>query len=441
MRRYSNPPEKTMDSVTSLYLSEEQFLLQFRAENIITLIRTRMSPDKHGDSKKNLKWKIDYLAAQVGEDVRIGSAKEAAIAKLQYMKSTNDQVVTNEEELKQELNEVRLQKLERKLFQLHRELRASLKKSRTLEIRKQIKRVQHARSVLESVKEEETNEHEPLETTTGTKQRKLSAEDIQRLEQEIEIAKANLHTLAIKTLRNKIMKHPKLKKADPVMSAVNSVCSKESKAESNDHDIQLKSNVEARLLAQKVTKEEIEKMLKEIETIALGTHTKKPEDGKRKMDDEDVEQKKRQRVSGESTFLDSIASAGVEEKQNEKKKRESQKLKKADLNWQDPDFDKFYGNEKKNRAGQRQRRKKWEALYGNKAKHLEEEKSKREQQKIMELVKKKSKPAAKAKSAEKEQPAFMHPSWQAKRQQQEMIAKAMSGQTTNKKIVFDDDDD
>ncbi|KAG0170049.1 hypothetical protein DFQ28_002638 [Apophysomyces sp. BC1034] len=400
-----------------------------------------MGSDKHNESKKNLKWKIDYLAAQVGEDVRIGSAKEAAIAKLQYQKTWNVENTMDENELKHELEEARRQQFERKMFQVRRELRSSLKKSKALDIKKQIKRIHDARASLESIqKEGELEQIEPDATKESDKSKKkiLTTEAVERLEREMEIAKAiDLDSLTEKTLRNKIMKHPTLKKIELITSIVNQTPSEESKTELDSRSAQLQSNVEARFLSQKVTKEEIAKILKEIETIAVGMQQQKAQNKKRKAEDQhDESQPKKIRASGESMFVESMLGSDSKDVQQKKTKSQAQNSSKTSADWEDPDFDKFYGTEKKNRAGQRQRRKKWEAMYGVKANHLGEEESRREQRKAVEIIKKKPK------ADMKEQFETMHPSWQAKRQQQEQIAMAMamSGATANKKIVFDDDE-
>ena len=90
----------------------------------------------------------------------------------------------------------------------------------------------------------------------------------------------------------------------------------------------------------------------------------------------------------------------------------------------------------------------WEKKFGKDAKHVKQAREERIQNRIA-----KGKPAFKAKGNQEPsdkkkpkesgllKPEEFHPSWQAKRQEQMMIASALSGKgNSNNKIVFDDSD-
>lgn len=87
----------------------------------------------------------------------------------------------------------------------------------------------------------------------------------------------------------------------------------------------------------------------------------------------------------------------------------------------------------------------WEEKYGREANHIAAEFQKREEKRLANpeyRPKKKptARPAAPAFSNAPAEP--VHPSWEAKRLQEEIMSKALSGKggPSNNKIVFDDSD-
>ncbi|KAJ2864133.1 hypothetical protein GGH94_003127 [Coemansia aciculifera] len=104
----------------------------------------------------------------------------------------------------------------------------------------------------------------------------------------------------------------------------------------------------------------------------------------------------------------------------------------------DNDFKKLYeGVERKNRPGQRARRQKFEQVYGKEANHIKlltKDKKPRDKPKRLSPTSDAAtpKPAAAAAANTTEQ---MHPSWEAKRRQKEILAQAKEVKGT--KIVFD----
>lgn len=84
-------------------------------------------------------------------------------------------------------------------------------------------------------------------------------------------------------------------------------------------------------------------------------------------------------------------------------------------------------------------------MYGREANHIAAEFKKREEKRLANPdYKPKKKPTPKPQDANHNKAAAaepVHPSWEAKRIQEEIMSKALSGKgTSNNKIVFDDSD-
>lgn len=86
----------------------------------------------------------------------------------------------------------------------------------------------------------------------------------------------------------------------------------------------------------------------------------------------------------------------------------------------------------------------WEEMYGREANHIVKEFEKREEKRLQNPDYKPKKKPAPPKLQKHQQPTFsepVHPSWEAKKQQEEIMSKALSGKgLANNKIVFDDSD-
>lgn len=85
----------------------------------------------------------------------------------------------------------------------------------------------------------------------------------------------------------------------------------------------------------------------------------------------------------------------------------------------------------------------WEEKYGREANHIAAEFKKREEKRLANPeYRPKKKPTPRPAVAQSNVPAEpVHPSWEAKRIQEEIMSKALSGKgTSNNKIVFDDSD-
>ncbi|ORZ24352.1 hypothetical protein BCR42DRAFT_402755 [Absidia repens] len=390
-----------------------------------------------------------------------------------------------------ELNQAKKRKLESKLFHTRKEIKAGLKKSKVMETQKQIKKLREAQEYVASVTSGATD----LADTTKTEQeekvvkkgRAYTAQDVERFEKELEIIKMiDMKPLTEKVLNNFIRKNSTLKKDDTITSLLSSstatsstttVDTNEEATSSNDNKA-LISNIEARLLGNKALTEPLKKSIGEIEMLLLGPEERKlaMENKRKAVATEQQTSTKRPKshdtpsssFSSTSLFMESLGNDDDDDQQQHSDKKEKSKKEKKNLastDWEDPEFDKYYNgkgaSEKTNRPGQSQRRRKWEAIHGDKAKHLVEGKLSSRDQRDAKKQKKdayrgigkkdNSKQSLnnnnmhggsdmKNKKKEEENLEEFHPSWQAKRQQQEMMAKALSGKAAGNKIVFDDMD-
>ncbi|KAI8876104.1 hypothetical protein K501DRAFT_289062 [Backusella circina FSU 941] len=375
-----------------------------------------MSQKKPG-AKENLTWKINYLAAQVGETTHMKTAVMAASrAKYQKIHGSDD---FDQSTLKQELTEARKKKLETKLFHARKELKTALKKAKTAETQKQIKKIKNARESLE--KKEEAK-------------KPVTDEDIKKMESELDILKnINLETLAEKSLKSKLQKNATLKNEELIKDVVENI-KLEKLTLSCEQSTQ---NIEARILSQKVVMDEFTKIISECSTIVKGNQekvNKMREDQRKKRVDKIEKKRKAEEEAANPQKKKSHVAKGIS----------SEFIESLGGNdWEDPEFEKIYHGEKKNRQGQRQRRKQWEEKYGRDANHIKKEYEKREEKRAANpdyRPKKKSEPKKQtgpAAAVTASEP--VHPSWQAKRIQEEIMSKALSGKgTSNNKIVFED---
>ncbi|KAG1448329.1 hypothetical protein G6F56_008973 [Rhizopus delemar] len=243
----------------------------------------------------------------------------------------------------------------------------------------------------------------------------------------------DLEHLTEKKIKSIIQKNNALKNEELVKELIENIEIKNVYAE--DIDKVLLSNVEARLLSHKAIIAESQSIIHSFNSTLRG-------------DAEKIEKKKAE--TQEKKRKAEIEKAKEEEEKNgsnnkrQKTDNKSEKSSKfmdslgADDEKNDENFQKIYEGEKKpNRVGQRQRRKKWEELYGRKANHVVAGYQKREEKRLANPDYKPKKIVSPVKSSAPAEP--VHPSWEAKRQQQEMMSKALSGKSSsNNKIVFDD---
>ncbi|ORY91304.1 hypothetical protein BCR43DRAFT_103548 [Syncephalastrum racemosum] len=245
----------------------------------------------------------------------------------------------------------------------------------------------------------------------------------------------------------------------------------------SDLDKKTLDSLQSRVLNQKKVRDEIVVCLNKLESVVKSTSdaaSKKraiTDDNAEQKDEQTEQPKKQRRTDTNEGQFDVAASMFVGSLNQESKPRKKTASKKDSTDWIDPNFDAIYNGEvKKNRPGQAARRKKAEELYGEEANHLKKEREKKaeeskyfgkkpQQQKqplgedahpSWAAKRKQQEAMSKALSGdapsgnkvvfggETKETAESHPSWAAKRKEQEMMSKALSGQATaNSKIVFD----
>ncbi|KAI9322272.1 hypothetical protein BX666DRAFT_2022772 [Dichotomocladium elegans] len=396
----------------------------------------------------NLKRKIIHLSTKLGESSSIDK--------------TADMPEEEKEALKQQLHEARQEKLRSKMFHAIKALKSNLKKSKALEIQKQVRKVNDARTTLQNAKpsddaiEPENGDESQTEKKKG---KSVSPEDVARYEKELEILKLiHVDTLAEKTLRNKVLKHSELKQHTIVTEVLPAAPESNTNHEemSTDEKVMI-STIESRVLGHKPAQATISKLLDEIlNVIRPPPKTQSTLDGntKKRVSQDHSSKRHAKHTGGEDHGL--TASSAFVESLNVGEDRSRKKRHKANGDYyDDKEFDRIYnGKKKKNRMGQKARRQLNEQQYGRDAIHLQRKRDE------TRLLKKKAKGhhgklgasgAAPPPRQSREdhrggsgllKPEEFHPSWQAKRQEQEMIAKALSGggASANKKIVFDDSD-
>ncbi|KAI8077186.1 hypothetical protein BDF21DRAFT_439225 [Thamnidium elegans] len=315
----------------------------------------------------------------------------------------------DQDTLKRELYNVRKLKLETKLHQARKEMKKEKKE--------------------EEDKDEEEKEKKPV--------KKVTAQDIEQYENELEILKnIDLEQLVEKTIKSKLLKHNTLKHEELVKDLI------ESSMKPTEKSDQVTQNIESRLISQKPVVTEVTNMMTSFQSIIKGNNEKiekkKAEEAKKKKMEEAKKRK---------------AEEAEKDKLNNKKPKMVAKSKPGTSEFietlgddenEDENFQKIYEGEKKpNRVGQKQRRKQWEEKYGREANHIAAEFKKREEKRLANPdYRPKKKPAPKHVQTSSAPAEPVHPSWEAKRLQEEIMSKALSGRggPSNNKIVFDDSD-
>jgi hypothetical protein len=147
--------------------------------------------------------------------------------------------------------------------------------------------------------------------------------------------------LAEKALKTKLQKNAALKNEQLVKDAIESIQFEKSSISAQ--------NVEARILSQKVVMDEFIKIISECSAIVKGNQEKvnKMRDDQRKKRADKVEKKRKAEDEA----------AHPQKKKHVAKGISSEFIESLGGEWEDPDFEKIYHGEKKNRQGQRQRRK------------------------------------------------------------------------------------
>ncbi|RUS17386.1 BUD22-domain-containing protein [Endogone sp. FLAS-F59071] len=475
--------------------------------------------------------------------------QEPALARAKYAARAHkavEQGADGKDEIRlASLNLLKAEKVERKMFHDVKELRKLLKKAKGFEMQRLVKRIKNAREAgqgKESAEDCAVQEGDPAKKIA----RRLSPEDGKKFERELEMIKnLDLGNLATTSLRNKIARHGALRLHPSVRGYLERSTAATAPAPAEEEaGAQTIRTIEARLLGYRTVREEVARMVAEMEAVVLG-HTvgglreKKKfgegsgsEDKQEKEDEEENEEEPLAKVAKLSNLPsknhttthtqvddddaeasssrnepDAFFSSGSDDDDNmssphnhmydsdgeplaqapaEKTKKEKEKRRQAwqdkqqvkqtrkkkgakvsgsmfvetlhsggedEDEWKDPNFEKIYngaGREKKNRKGQRARRQEWEKKYGREAMHLklaaQKKKAHPGDSKSNDL--RRTAVAAPAPTGandislgarvDRSMPAgdvqALHPSWEAKRRQQQVVG------FLGKKIVFEEEE-
>lgn len=273
----------------------------------------------------------------------------------------------------------------------------------------------------------------------------MTAEEIEQYENELKVLnKLDLDALIEKTIKNKLLKNPTLKNEELIKDLI------ESCIKPIDKPDQITQNIESRLISQKPVITGITNNISSFQSIILGNNDKIQKRKANELKKKAMEEKKKRKAEeAEKDKLNKKPKVTATTKTTKQKAGTSEfmeTLGDMDDENDDENFAKIYEGEKKpNRVGQKQRRKQWEEKYGREANHIAAEFKKREEKRLANPDYKPKKkptprPAASAVSNAPSEP--VHPSWEAKRIQEEIMSKALSGKggPSNNKIVFDDSD-
>lgn len=218
-----------------------------------------------------------------------------------------------------------------------------MKKGKSEETKKQIKKVKSARKLLEGKDEAEKPK------------KKITAEDIEQYEKELEILKeVDIDKLVEKTIKNKLLKNTTLKNESLIKELIETHIKPTEKQAAD----QMTQNIESRLISQKFVVTEVTNTINSFWSILLGDSEKiekrRAEELKKKKAEEEKKRKaeeleksgnkkskvNKKKEAGSSEFIETLG-ADVTDDENE-----------------DENFKKIYEGEKKpNRQGQRARRK------------------------------------------------------------------------------------
>ncbi|KAJ2664568.1 hypothetical protein GGH99_006859 [Coemansia sp. RSA 1285] len=164
-----------------------------------------------------------------------------------------------------------------------------------------------------------------------------------------------------------------------------------------------------------------------------------------------VDQTDKEDTSAKSTFVASLGDFDSDDYDDDDDdddinaaKPNKRKVFDEDYSDDEKDFNAIYGiSERRNRPGQRARRQKYENMYGNEANHIKlRQKDKKSKQSfnhtnidIDNNRKKIDVPPRQEKQKSNTQDEKLHPSWEAKKKQKEIMEKALN--TKGTKIIFD----
>ncbi|KAJ2663293.1 hypothetical protein IWW48_001395 [Coemansia sp. RSA 1200] len=405
---------------------------------------------------KNINWEISLLEAKTGE----GSSSWKALAKeakrkraeekkdklsagaTTRSKTSNDDSDTAETQ-QEKLRGLRIEKAQRALHQRRRIFHSIIKTIASLEKQKRLRRIKKAKALLESP---DTNEKEIDEAKAAI------SENTEILERAQKIKVDDLVKCMVLRF---------YKRSPVIRDAFGEYeCESHIKTLSDDktamrmlNDIKAVNVIKAAVLA--------------IEALIEGSNTKEAKDlAKEKtkqlrksrneltkqesLKNKSVGQADKDDTSAKSTFVASLGDFDSDDDGDDDgdvdtnvAKPKKRKVVDEDYSEDEKDFNAIYGiNERRNRPGQRARRQKYENMYGNEANHIKlKQKDKKPKQSFNHTNndnnnrKKSDGPVSREKQKSNTQDEKLHPSWEAKKKQKEIMEQALNTKRT--KIIFD----
>ncbi|KAG0207334.1 hypothetical protein BGX28_001384 [Mortierella sp. GBA30] len=427
---------------------------------------TNQSKPRQQTKGKKLGWEIIKLQAQVGETtsrkakkaVEAERKKEGVIATTTTGEADTQPTSEEAEESSKAVNEAAQQKLQelkaikisQKIYHAKKEIKKAFVKAKSFETQRLVKRLREARKSVENGGEKmETKEEAVQDKPAGKKKHELTADDVTRFENELELVKKmDMESLSEHSFVAKLAKHPILGThalLEPYVK-VKTEKKKENTSESADRSSQgaLLQIIEARLTNTKTVKEHLAKLWDEVERIVTGKKVdhqelknKKRKGGNQEENEEikgQMNKKAKTTKDTRSKIQETSDSEGDDELEladmsdisdsenddgydsdglplsgnngrpssaassmfigslnaSHSKDKKDKKRKKDKNDWVDDKFDEIYGKVKKNRPGQRARRQKAERKFGKDANHIkkaEEEARLREEKKAARKAK------------------------------------------------------
>ncbi|KAJ1950611.1 hypothetical protein EC988_004327 [Linderina pennispora] len=379
-------------------------------------------------SSKNINWQIALLEARTGKGASTHKAKQA-----EEKRHKDKETESPDLALVEELTKLRNEKIKTKLFHIKRELRSLAKKIQGQEVQKTSRQLKTAREKGDSVEATEQLLAQikavDLDVVVGMAVRRMKkksravreALDNDEEEQAVEL---NDDKAMQRVLNGKLMGPAIGKQVLELESILKGV-----PPPSRERFIKKKKTTEQDPAPKK---ESVGDAQDEEAGDGFISGSDFDSDGYESTSDLENESGKAKSLKeSSSVYVTSLGDLASDDSDSDKpRKKKAKKSKDDELDYgkdYDKDFDKLYGSKQpKNRMGQRARRRLAERKFGKEANHikvLEKEKKPRVQQTEQRQPK----------APIKEQP--MHPSWEAKRRERQMLAMAPK----SKKIVFGDD--
>ncbi|KAJ1737478.1 hypothetical protein LPJ72_000449 [Coemansia sp. Benny D160-2] len=404
---------------------------------------------------KNINWEISLLEAKTGEgssswkalakeakrkrvEEKKGKLSTGATTKLKTPNDDSDTVETQQEKLRR----LRIEKAQRALHQRRRIFHSIIKTIASLEKQKRLRRVKKAKALLES---SDTNEKDMEEAKATISENTEILENVQKIKVddlvECMVLKFYKGSPVVREAFGEYECEPHIKSLSDDKTAMRML-----------NDIKAVNVIKAAVLAVEALIEGSN--TKEAKNLAK-EKTKQMKKSKKELSKQEalknksVGQADNEDTSAKSTFVASLGDFDSDDYDDDDDdidtaKPNKRKVVDGDYSDDEKDFNAIYGiNERRNRPGQRARRQKYENMYGDEANHIKlKRKDKKPKQSfnhtdtnIDNNRKKIYVSPRQERQKSNTQDEKLHPSWEAKKKQKEIMEQALN--TKGTKIIFD----